>query len=159
MSVGMQRTAFRHLSAVRRQLRAEFGAGVPIPCGKTAEAVEACFTFDALPSLAAVVPCPTSLYRLHFEIDAENISDDHVVFAVVDGFNGATIFHSYTNIHPVCVRRVPLAWLEDAQAMLVDEDGSKTTHTWSRLFELHRAPPFFEPPVSVSCHVSVTRFL
>ena len=146
----------RHFSTVRRRLRAKFGPGIAIPCGTTAEAAEADFVFETLPSLADVLPCPRCFYRLHFELDAENISDDHVVFAAVD-MTSTTILHSYTHIHPVRIQHVRPDWLEDAADMVSVSRQNNLVETWIRLFQLEKAPPAIILPATVTCHVSRTR--
>ena len=142
--------AERHFSVTRRRLREEFGPGVPIPCGVTAEAVEAQFVFNTLPSLLDVKECPATVYRFHFEIDADNVSDDHVVFAVCNT-KCLLLFHSYANQHPVRVERVKRrAWLKCIAAMCEENSAN----AWLRVFNLQERSILFVEPVSISCHCS-----
>ena len=139
----------RHFSEVRRRLGTKFGAGVPVECGVTAEAVESDFEFENVDSLSAITPCASSMYRLHFEVDADNISDDHVLFAYAEK-DCLIMLHSYAGIHPVRMERRKWEWITRAVRMCETNNAKE----WIRLFSLQRTPPKFLMPMNISCHCS-----
>ena len=152
MSASKPSVVWTHFNAVRRLLRAKFGAGAVLECGITAEAAESDFKFENIDSLAAIKPCASAMYRLHFEVDADNISDDHVVFLWATTDEYVILLHSYAGVHPVRMERWKWNWLSRAALMCESSNAVE----WILLFSLQRNPPKFLKPMSITCHCSQT---
>ena len=137
---------------VQKALHARFEPGVAVSCGITAEAVEsevAEFTNTDSASLTDIRPTPFTLYRLHFFVDADNVSDDHVVFLLA-ARTAIYTFHSYSGILPPRIEKTTWLWLRQAQRMCLAHD----TAAWNRIFNLGSQPPVFTAPATISCHCS-----
>lgn len=134
-----------------RDLELKHGAGVAIPCGDTAEYIEKHVVFtNCLDSELAPASIHTSkLFRLHFEVDADNVSNDHVVFLIAFP-DYALILHSYIDELPVTIERRPWSWVYNLQAMVRRNDASQ----WTSLFGINPARSRFVPPYVVHCHYS-----
>lgn len=150
-----QSPVLRYFFQVQTDLLKRHGHGVAVPCGVTAEAVESGveeFTNTQFSSLTDILPTPFTLYRLHFFIDTDNVSDDHVVFLLA-GRTALYIFHSYNDILSPRIEKTTWMWLRQAQRMCVTHD----TDAWIRVFRLSSQPPVFvKSDATISCHCSYT---
>jgi hypothetical protein len=124
--------------------------GEPVPCGTTAEAVEdrVLFVDSSFKDVCRFkFRDGRFVFRLHFEIDADNVSNDHVLF-VVPFKNCVVVLSSYVNAHPATVQFRSWRWLGQLDLMVKRADAD----AWKALFEV---TDVFVAPVSMCCHVSV----
>ncbi len=141
----------RRFVDVQDMLETRYGRGTPVPCGVTAEAVEGDLEFvnGDFPVQGGVAGDGKVLYRLHFEIDADNISDDHVVFLVKAGHQWISM-HSYAQFHPAIISVHDDEWLDAIARMVATQDPQQ----WIHLFRLNPDRVEFVAPVTISHHVS-----
>lgn len=141
-------SAVRFLYDVQTALQYRFGNN-PIPCGVTAADVENSVSSQFTTcSLSDICPEAKSLvFRLHFELDADNVSIDHVLF-LVPAEDGLHLLQSYVDQRPVTVEMVPWRWLDDLGDMLHKQDASM----WCSAFRVTHAT--FCAPLVISCHSS-----
>lgn len=121
-----------------------------VPCGTTAECMEDRVLFND--SSFADITKPgfrngRTIFRLHFEIDADNVSNDHVLF-VAPFHNCVVVLSSYIHAHPATVQIRGWRWLMQLDSMVKGADSE----AWNALFEVVDE---FVQPVSMCTHVSV----
>jgi hypothetical protein len=91
-----------------------------VPCGDTAAAVEAALgPFDVKWTGAGPLP---RVVRLHFQVDADNQCQDHVMFVAPcpEGPPGAALWvlDSYIGVRGATLRTLPAQWLTHQVAAL-----------------------------------------
>lgn len=135
---------------VTRALLKQYGCVDCLPCGILAEAVETRVHFEACKVTDIMLQglWTRQLYRLHFEIDADNVSNDHVIF-MVPFQDFVVVFHSYVDEFPPQLSRKSWKWFQGLMHMVHTNNAAQ----WNRNFGVHH--PAFQHPCSVSCHVSV----
>lgn len=142
-----------YLMEVRDRLKFIYGPTKVLPCGVTAGMIERDVQFvdAAFDDIFQAVHLGR-LFRLHFEIDADNVSQDHVMFVVPLTAYVFTL-QSYFGVHTCKIDLRPYFWLRQAKRMVCSKDAQ----LWSRVFDLPEEAEVFEPPVAISCHVSVAK--
>ena len=121
-----------------------------VACGTTAECVEGRLTFHDASLCDVFKPAyrnGRAVFRLHFEIDADNVSQDHVLF-LTPCKHCVVVLSSYVDVHPATVHLHSWNWASQLSNMVIAADAA----LWNVVFDVSDA---FDMPVSVSCHVSV----